>query len=343
MTIELSDQEIFIQLGALEQEISRLQDLPERQQLLQLSAELEARSQQMETKWQQRKQERDKIRAANPQERDLNRESQLDSMERRRFKRACREELEPFDKTVREADEKILEIKREIKSLMQKLQIHLRNNYVKSDKTPTILYEDDYIIAIDKPSGFRSAPGRGLARQESAFRDLQQVYPDILIVHRLDQHTSGVLLFAKGSDTARSIHAEFLARRVKKRYEAILAGRVEADRGTIRLPLYGDKTNRPYQSVDYERGKIAITEFCVMERGLDDRTRIEFRPLTGRTHQLRVHAAVGLGYAIAGDRLYGQDEPDCGEDGEKRLCLHAASLGIWHRGEWLQITAPVPF
>jgi tRNA pseudouridine32 synthase / 23S rRNA pseudouridine746 synthase len=202
----------------------------------------------------------------------------------------------------------------------------------------TILYEDDALIAIDKPSGLLSVPGRGASLADSALLRLRSIYPEIQSVHRLDQDTSGILLFAKNLEMQRKMQRCFEERKTRKTYIAIVAGNVQQDAGTIDLPLWGNPDLRPKQVVDQVQGKPAMTEFRVMARS-EGRSRIMFHPITGRTHQLRVHAAVGLGYPIVGDRLYG----DVNE--AQRLHLHAQQLEFAHPigGEWVSIVAEVPF
>jgi tRNA pseudouridine32 synthase/23S rRNA pseudouridine746 synthase len=201
-----------------------------------------------------------------------------------------------------------------------------------------ILYEDDAMLAIDKPSGLLSVPGRGSDRVDSALMRLRSVYPDVQSVHRLDQDTSGVLLFAKNAEMQRELQRCFEQRQARKVYEAVVWGRVAQDTGTIELPLWGDPSQRPRQVVDADRGKPALTQFEVIDRA-GNQTRLAFYPMTGRTHQLRVHAAVGLGCAILGDRLYGA------ESDNQRLHLHAKVLELAHptEGRLLQITSVVPF
>jgi tRNA pseudouridine32 synthase / 23S rRNA pseudouridine746 synthase len=201
-----------------------------------------------------------------------------------------------------------------------------------------VLYEDQQMIAIDKPSGLLSVPGRGSELADSALMRLRQVYPDIQSVHRLDQDTSGVLLFAKNAAIQRELQRLFEERQVQKVYEAVVWGQVAMDEGTIDLPLFADPELRPRQIVDAERGKPALTKFQVIERS-GNQTRLEFYPVTGRTHQLRVHAAIGLGCPIVGDRLY--------VDGAtiQRLHLHAKALQFLHPTTQglVSIKAPVGF
>ncbi|MBE9031751.1 RluA family pseudouridine synthase [filamentous cyanobacterium LEGE 11480] len=201
-----------------------------------------------------------------------------------------------------------------------------------------ILYEDAGMVAIDKPSGLLSVPGRGSEKVDSALMRLRSVYPEVQPVHRLDQATSGVLLFAKNAAMQRALQRCFEQRQVQKVYEAIVQGRVAADAGTIELSLWADPDRRPKQFVDEVRGKTALTKFEVVERN-EHHTRVVFYPVTGRTHQLRVHAVAGLGGAIVGDRLYGAATDN------QRLHLHAKELEIPHPTEdkLIQITSTVPF
>lgn len=201
-----------------------------------------------------------------------------------------------------------------------------------------ILYEDADMIAIDKPSGLLSVPGRGHEKADSALLRLRSVYPEVQSVHRLDQDTSGVLLFAKNPAMQRELQRCFEQRQVRKVYEAIVQGEVAQMSGEIELPIWADRDRRPKQFVDAERGKAALTKFEVVER-LEHQTRIVFYPVTGRTHQLRVHAASGLGRAIVGDRLYGS------ETDNQRLHLHAKGLELPHptKHKLVRIASQVPF
>ncbi|MEG4056126.1 MULTISPECIES: pseudouridine synthase [unclassified Microcoleus] len=206
-----------------------------------------------------------------------------------------------------------------------------------------IIYEDKWLIAVNKPSGLLSVPGRYLENQDSVFSRLRNLLPDsfdLNAVHRLDWETSGILLLARDKETSIQLRQQFETKQVHKVYEALLSGTVKIDAGTIDLPLWGDPENRPYQQVNWECGKPSVTRFQVMatEGNCD---RVEFLPLTGRTHQLRVHAADvrGLGIPILGDRLYG-----C-RAAAKRLHLHARELSFEHPqlGERLYLKAETPF
>ena len=188
-----------------------------------------------------------------------------------------------------------------------------------------IVCEDEYLIAIDKPAGLLSVPGRTIDRQDSVLTRLRQLYPEIYAVHRLDRDTSGILLLARDKVTYRDLSQQFEQRQTHKVYEAILGGRIDIEQGSIDLPLWGDPVDRPRQKVDFNLGKPSLTKFQVLGQ-TDGYTRIEFFPVTGRTHQLRVHAAdpQGLGVTILGDWLYG-----CQADVE-RLHLHARELSFIH-------------
>jgi tRNA pseudouridine32 synthase/23S rRNA pseudouridine746 synthase len=187
-----------------------------------------------------------------------------------------------------------------------------------------VIYEDAALIAVNKPPGLLSEPGKHIT--DSVLTRLQARFAGTegpFIVHRLDMATSGLLLLAKSKPIQARLQRQFEARTVRKRYVALLEGPVMGDGGRIELPLRLDPDNRPERIVDRERGQAAVTEWRVLARdgGL---TRVEFAPLTGRTHQLRVHAAhpKGLDAPIAGDPLYGRGGP--------RLLLHACSLEVDH-------------
>ncbi|MFS2452603.1 ribosomal large subunit pseudouridine synthase A [Parabacteroides distasonis] len=187
-----------------------------------------------------------------------------------------------------------------------------------------ILYEDDYLLVINKPEGMLSVPGKGDA--DSVYQRLSILYPEAtgpIIVHRLDMATSGLLLAAKTKEAHQNLQAQFKNRTIQKRYIALLEGEVPQDEGEIRLPLCPDPLDRPRQIVSEEFGKPALTHYRVLER-TSGKTLIAFYPQTGRTHQLRVHAAhpLGLHCPILGDELYGRKA--------ERLYLHAEYLAFTH-------------
>lgn len=206
-------------------------------------------------------------------------------------------------------------------------------------KTLPILYEDDHLLIINKPHGFLSVPGKNV--EDSVQFRMQVKYPDAtgpLVVHRLDMSTSGLMVIAKTKESHQYLQYQFIKRVVKKRYYAVLDGIVSANEGTIHLPLRVDLEDRPRQLVCYEYGKKAITEYKVIKRTATQ-TYIHFFPKTGRTHQLRVHAAhsLGLDCPITGDILYGTKA--------ERLHLHAEYLSFMHpeSKEWMEFEIMAPF
>ena len=165
-----------------------------------------------------------------------------------------------------------------------------------------ILYSDSWLIAVNKPSGLLSEPGRGPEKQDCLVRRLQTQFPTVRIVHRLDRDTSGVMVLALDADTHRELSRQFQDREVAKLYVAIVHGQMLEEAGQIDLPLAKDFEHPPRHKVDFMQGRPAITRWQVIER-LPDRTRLELTPLTGRSHQLRIHLA-HLRHPILGDNLY---------------------------------------
>ncbi|MCU6770508.1 Ribosomal large subunit pseudouridine synthase A [uncultured Bacteroides sp.] len=204
-----------------------------------------------------------------------------------------------------------------------------------------ILYEDEWIVAVEKPSGMLSVPGKN--DLDSVQQRLRLMYPDAtgpLVVHRLDMATSGILLAAKDKDVHARLQSQFETRSISKEYIAILDGVPSQEFGIIDLPICLNPLDRPRQMVDFENGKLAITEYKV-ECIKDGRAKVVFKPHTGRTHQLRVHSAhvSGLGCHISGDELYGNP------DSASRLCLHASRLVFRHPvlDKEIEIVSPSPF
>lgn len=202
-----------------------------------------------------------------------------------------------------------------------------------------VLFEDEQLLVINKPASMLSVPGKG--EMDSVYQRLKTQYADAtgpMIVHRLDMATSGVLLVAKTKETHQNLQAQFKNRTVRKRYIALLDGLIPQNEGIINLPLCPDPLDRPRQIVNEKYGKTAVTRYQVLERN-DSQTRIYFYPLTGRTHQLRVHAAhpFGLNCPITGDELYGKRA--------SRLYLHAEFLEFVHpaSGEIISIEAKADF
>lgn len=204
-----------------------------------------------------------------------------------------------------------------------------------------IIYEDEWLIAVNKPPGLLSVPGRYHHNQDSVLSRLRNLYDlELMTVHRLDQETSGILILARERTTYSQLSQQFQNREIHKIYEAILAGSPSTNQGTIDLPLWGNPENRPYQTVDLVRGKPSLTKFRVIGKQ-GNYSRVEFIPLTGRTHQLRVHAADmrGLGVTILGDVLYG-----CNAN-VMRLHLHAREIIFQHPhlGKSIYLQTVTPF
>jgi tRNA pseudouridine32 synthase/23S rRNA pseudouridine746 synthase len=197
-------------------------------------------------------------------------------------------------------------------------------DYTPPDGDPVILYMDDRIIVVDKPSGLLSVPGKLEGRQDCLMSRLEAIHPDALLVHRLDCDTSGVIIFARDKAAQGFLGQEFEKRRARKTYIARVWGAMEAESGHVDLPLCADWPNRPRQMVDHERGRPAQTDWQVIGRSPTE-TRVRLSPLTGRSHQLRVHMAE-LGHPILGDPIYATGPARA----FPRLMLHAEWLSLHH-------------
>lgn len=211
--------------------------------------------------------------------------------------------------------------------------------YAPPPDAPVIIHADDQLLVVDKPAGLLSVPGRGEDRADCLIARLRAVFPSVLLVHRLDLDTSGVMVFALTPLAQRDLSRQFEERVTKKVYVARLAGHLQPATGRVDLPLIVDWPNRPRQKVDHVEGRPAQTDWRVV-RADDDETRVRLMPVTGRSHQLRVHMAQ-TGHPILGDTLYATgaaaDHP--------RLMLHAESLRFRHpdSGVAQGFSAPVPF
>ena len=204
------------------------------------------------------------------------------------------------------------------------------------------LHLDDALIAVDKPSGLLSVPGRGPDKADCVAARVQARWPDARVVHRLDMGTSGVMLMARGLAMQQALSRAFETRQVAKRYEAVVDGLVQAEAGRIELPLSCDWPHRPRQQVDWQHGKPALTDWQVLSRDAQaGTTRLRLVPLTGRSHQLRVHLQA-LGHPILGDELYA---PPHRVAGVPRLLLHACELRLNHpaNGQALVVESGVTF
>lgn len=204
------------------------------------------------------------------------------------------------------------------------------------------IYLDEHLLVVDKPSGLLTVPGRGEHLQDCLIHRVQRHVPEALIVHRLDMATSGLVLLARGGDMQRALSGLFMHRQVDKRYVALVQGLVPDDEGEIDLPLITDWPRRPRQMVDRVHGKPSQTRYRVLMRDtVLGRSRLDLMPLTGRSHQLRVHC-LAIGHPILGDPLYG---PDASRQACERLMLHATALSLPHpvSGERLDVRSVNPF
>ncbi|WAJ70861.1 RluA family pseudouridine synthase [Catenovulum adriaticum] len=188
-----------------------------------------------------------------------------------------------------------------------------------------IIYQDDALLVINKPSGLLSNPGRAPETQDCALTRLQKQFPQVFLVHRLDCETSGILLFAKTKAAEIHLKKQFEARQTQKTYLAEVAGTPQPLSGIMDWPLIADKTRVPLQKVALDSGKKALTHYRVLQIHPAS-SLIELKPVTGRTHQLRVHLLT-LGHAILGDNFYA---PKSIKNASDRLCLHAMHLQITH-------------
>lgn len=201
---------------------------------------------------------------------------------------------------------------------------------------------DEQLLVLDKPAGLLAVPGRGEDKQDCLSARAQRLWPDALVVHRLDMATSGLFLMGRGLHVQRVLSRAFAERAVDKRYEAVVAGSLgpPGTGGVIELPLAADWPNRPLQKVDAVHGRASVTAWRVLASAAD-RSRLALEPVTGRTHQLRVHLAA-IGHPILGDALYA---PPAVRERAPRLLLHACALRLAHpaSGEPLVFESAAPF
>jgi tRNA pseudouridine32 synthase/23S rRNA pseudouridine746 synthase len=202
-----------------------------------------------------------------------------------------------------------------------------------------ILHEDHELLFVNKPAGLLSVPGRGPLLADCLIARVQAVFPEALLVHRLDMDTSGVIVFARSAMAQRHLGLQFEKRQTRKQYVARVLGRVDEKKGRVDLPLTVDWPNRPRQMICHQTGRPAQTDWALI-RHEDTGSRLRLSPVTGRSHQLRVHM-LSMGHPILGDPFYAtgaaRDFP--------RLMLHARELRLRHPdgGRGLTVTAPVPF
>jgi len=203
-----------------------------------------------------------------------------------------------------------------------------------------ILHADHEILIVNKPAGLLSVPGKGPELADCLIARIQDVFPQALLIHRLDRDTSGVMVFALTPHAQRHIGLQFEKRQTKKTYVARVAGRLEPKTGTVDLPLIVDWPNRPKQMVCHETGKSAHTDWRVL-RASDEESRVRMFPKTGRSHQLRVHM-LALGHPILGDPFYAEG---AARDDHARLMLHSEELRLRHPdgGEGVRFRAKAQF
>lgn len=204
-----------------------------------------------------------------------------------------------------------------------------------------IVYHDNHIMVVNKPSGLLSVAGNQPQYYDSAMTRIKDKYGFCEPAHRLDMATSGILLFAMSKAADRELKRQFREREPQKYYQALVWGHLEENSGKVDLPLICDWENRPRQKICFERGKRAVTFFDVLERLPNNTTRVKLTPITGRSHQLRLHM-LALGHPILGDKFYA---PPHAKSLSPRLCLHAESLQIAHpiTGEAMTFTRPAEF
>lgn len=211
-----------------------------------------------------------------------------------------------------------------------------------TEHTLDILYRDDDLLILNKPAGLLTVPGKGPDNQDCLIRRALGPFPNARIVHRLDQGTSGIVMFPLNYLTQRTLTKQFEARGVHKRYVAVVAGLIEQDEGEVKLPLICDWPNRPRQKVCFEHGKAAHTRYQVLQRDPNAQTsRVLLEPVSGRTHQLRVHM-LALSHPILGDRLYASEKIQLLAP---RLLLHAQQISFDHpiSGQSIDIVCPPAF
>lgn len=190
-----------------------------------------------------------------------------------------------------------------------------------------IIFQDEYLLILNKPGGLLSVPGRGEDKEDCLIKRVQSEFSNALIVHRLDMSTSGLMVIARGKEVERELSLLFQKRKINKKYITVVDGEVVPDSGEINLPLITDWPNRPKQKIDFKTGKQSLTQYSVLSYdNQNNTTRLELTPLTGRTHQLRVHMQ-SIQHPILGDELYASEEII---KKSSRLLLHACYLSFKH-------------
>lgn len=214
------------------------------------------------------------------------------------------------------------------------------NKTISSPPSDWILYQDDDIILINKPSGLLSVPGKSEQHKTCALSHIQQTHADALIVHRLDMDTSGIMLLARNKASHRALSIQFQDRQVDKTYYALCCGHANLRHGSIQLPMRCDWDRRPRQIIDFNFGRYAQTHWRILDQ-FDHHFSVQLTPITGRSHQLRLHMK-SIGHPILGDNLYADQKSINSVD---RLMLHAGELNFTHptKHTKMQIISPAPF
>ena len=212
-------------------------------------------------------------------------------------------------------------------------------DYAPPDTPLELIHVDADLIVAAKPAGLLSVPGKGAHLADCLIARIARIHPEVLLVHRLDRDTSGVIIFARNGAAQRHLGLQFEKRQLRKVYVARVSGRIDEAEGEVDLPIAVDWPNRPRQRVDHENGRPAQTRWRVVEAG-EGETRVRLMPRTGRSHQLRVHMAE-IGHPILGDPFYATGAARA----HPRLMLHSESLRLRHPtgGAWVTFRADVPF
>ncbi|MEM6868863.1 MAG: RluA family pseudouridine synthase [Cyanobacteria bacterium P01_C01_bin.121] len=343
-------------LTQLKGQLIGLKQLPEEEQCQRIVQHYDRRLQQLAATHKENKQQRDRNRSFCRQQLQghelavalatITKASQRESTERRQLKQERERAIAPLAKVIAQTDSSIQALKQCYTKLSKQWQTQMQLAYAipKTAEPLPIIYRDEGLIAVDKPAGLLSIPGRQFHLQDSVISRLRHQLPEqklVRPVHRLDRDTSGVFAIALNPDVHRALNQQFATGQVCKTYEAILSNPIEQLQGSLELPLMADPVDPPKQVVDFQQGKLSCTDFTLLTSG--NHPRVELRPRTGRTHQLRVHAAheQGLNSPILGDILYNNKK----NAEEERLYLHATALNFIHpvNHQPLQLRSRPPF
>ncbi len=348
--IASTETKTFAKLSAIKDTLIALKTIPERADCKQMADRYAGQLKALAAQHSERKSQRDHQRvhyrktltgtALNVALEAIRRESQQDGMERRRFKQKRDEAIAPIVKAIAQADQQMQELKQDYTSLSKAWQTRIQAAYLEQQSNQRtnnlpIVYQDNYLIVVNKPAGLLSVPGRRHNLQDSVLNRLRAQAPKgsfLQAVHRLDQATSGLMMLATCANAHSEMSQQFAKRQVHKRYEAILSQPIKKTKGSIELSLQNNPESHPKQEVDSQRGKPSRTDFRILTTDSFSRERpcycprVEFIPCTGRTHQIRLHTAhpKGLNSPIVGDTIYGT------ASSQKRLMLHATVLRFVH-------------